>query len=349
MKTFIHKFLLLAVLPATLAGCGGAAKTDEPKKESVRVKVAEVEYTDFAQPILASGTLVSDKEARLSFKTGGIIAELLVDEGEAVAKGQLLARLNLTEIDAQLGQARNAFEKAERDFKRVNNLYRDSAATLEQFQNAQTGYQVAEQTLQIANFNQRYSSIYATESGRVLRKLMNEGELVGPGQPVYVINSTRPGDWVIRIGLADRDWARLALGDKAKIWLDAFPGDTLQGAVSEIAEAADPLTGTFAVKLRIEAGERRLASGLVARLRINPSRKEQLGLLPIEAVTTADRTTATLFTLNTDGKTVASRTVTVAHILPDQVAIRTEGEPLHAVVTEGASYLRDGEAVTVIR
>jgi multidrug efflux pump subunit AcrA (membrane-fusion protein) len=79
MKTFIHKFLLLAVLPATLAGCGGAAKTDEPKKESVRVKVAEVEYTDFAQPILASGTLVSDKEARLSFKTGGIIAELLVD------------------------------------------------------------------------------------------------------------------------------------------------------------------------------------------------------------------------------------------------------------------------------
>ncbi|XQP84063.1 MAG: hypothetical protein ACOJUL_13775 [Candidatus Pollutiaquabacter aromativorans] len=87
MKTFIHKFLLLAVLPATLAGCGGAAKTDEPKKESVRVKVAEVEYTDFAQPILASGTLVSDKEARLSFKTGGIIAELLVDEGEAVSQG----------------------------------------------------------------------------------------------------------------------------------------------------------------------------------------------------------------------------------------------------------------------
>ena len=348
MKTFIHKFLLLAVLPATLAGCGGAAKTDEPKKESVRVKVAEVEYTDFAQPILASGTLVSDKEARLSFKTGGIIAELLVDEGEAVAKGQLLARLNLTEIDAQLGQARNAFEKAERDFKRVSNLYRDSAATLEQFQNAQTGYQLAEQALQIAGFNQRYSSIYATESGRVLRKLMNEGELVGPGQPVYVINSTRPGDWVIRIGLADRDWTRLSLGDEASVWLDAFPGDTLKATVSEIAEAADPFTGTFAVELRIDAGNRRLASGLVARLRINPSRKEQLGLLPIEAVTTADRTTATLFTLNTDGKTVASRTVTVAHILPDQVAIRTEGEPLHAVVTEGASYLRDGEAVTVI-
>ena len=51
----------------------------------------------------------------------------------------------------------------------MSNLYRDSAATLEQFQNAQTGYQLAEQALQIAGFNQRYSSIYATESGRVLQ------------------------------------------------------------------------------------------------------------------------------------------------------------------------------------
>ena len=349
MKTFIHKFLLLAVLPATLAGCGGAAKTDEPKKESVRVKVAEVEYTDFAQPILASGTLVSDKEARLSFKTGGIIAELLVDEGEAVAKGQLLARLNLTEIDAQLGQARNAFEKAERDFKRVSNLYRDSAATLEQFQNAQTGYQLAEQALQIAGFDQRYSSIYATESGRVLRKLMNEGELVGPGQPVYVINSTRPGDWVIRIGVADRDWARLALRDPAQVWLDAYPGDTLKAEVSEIAEVADPLTGTFSVKLRIEAGERRLASGLVARIRLLPARKEKLGLVPIEAVTTADRDAATLFSLRDNGKTVEARTVQVAHILPDRVAVRAEDESLRTVVTDGASYLHDGETVTVLR
>lgn len=349
MKTTLHKFLLLAVLPATLAGCGGAAKTNEPTKETVRVKVAEVEYTDFAQPILASGTLVSDKEARLSFKTGGIIAELLVDEGEAVAQGQLLARLNLTEIDAQLGQARNAFEKAERDFKRVSNLYRDSAATLEQFQNTQTGYQLAEQALQIAGFNQRYSSIYATESGRVLRKLMNEGELVGPGQPVYVINSTRPGDWVIRIGVADRDWARLALRDRAQVWLDAYPGDTLQADVSEIAEVADPLTGTFSVKLRIEAGERRLASGLVARIRLLPTRKEKLGLVPMEAITTADHDAATLFRLNDDGKTVTARTVQVAHILPDRVAVRTEDESLHTVVTDGASYLHDGETVTVVR
>ena len=153
---------------------------------------------------------------------------------------------------------------------------------------------------------------------------------------------------MIRIGVADRDWARLSLGDEASVWLDAFPGDTLKASVSEIAEAADPSPApspSSCASMPATAASRAdwsLASASTPRAR------EQLGLLPIEAVTTADRTTATLFTLNTDGKTVASRTVTVAHILPDQVAIRTEGEPLHAVVTEGASYLRDGEAVTVI-
>ena len=143
--------------------------------------------------------------------------------------------------------------------------------------------------------------------------------------------------------------ARLALRDPAQVWLDAYPGDTLKAEVSEIAEVADPLTGTFSVKLRIEAGERRLASGLVARLQLFPSRKTQVGLVPIEAVTGADRNEATLFSLKADGKTVEARSVQVAHILPDRVAIRPESEPVHTVVTDGASYLHDGETVTVLR
>ncbi|XQP84061.1 MAG: hypothetical protein ACOJUL_13765 [Candidatus Pollutiaquabacter aromativorans] len=72
-------------------------------------------------------------------------------------------------------------------------------------------------------------------------------------------------------------------------------------------------------------------------------------MLPIEAVTTADRNAATLFSLRDDGKTVEARTVQVAHILPDRVAIRAESETLHTVVTDGASYLHDGETVTVLR
>ena len=139
-----------------------------------------MEYTEFARPIETSGTIVSDKARASRSKTGGIIAELLVDEGEAVSKGPV-ARASQPHRDRRAGRTGpQRFEKAERDFKRVNNLYRDSAARSNSSRTRRPATRLAEQTPQIAGFNQRYSSIYATGSGRVLRKLMNEGELVGP-------------------------------------------------------------------------------------------------------------------------------------------------------------------------
>ena len=81
----------------------------------VPVKLTPVSTVVRAEPIVASGLVSSAKEARLSFKVGGIINQMFVEEGQSVRKGQLLATLNLTEIDAQVNQAQLANEKAERD------------------------------------------------------------------------------------------------------------------------------------------------------------------------------------------------------------------------------------------
>src|SRR4029079_18657756 len=126
-----------------------------------------------------------------------------------VAKGQLLATLDLTEINAQVQQANQGVEKVQRDVKRVKNLYNDTVATLEQVQNANTQLKVAEESLRIARFNQQYAQIRATESGIILKKLMNEGELASAGSPVFQFNGTAGNDWVIRFGVSDKDWAVL--------------------------------------------------------------------------------------------------------------------------------------------
>ncbi len=109
--------------------------------------------------IHVTGVVQSDTEAKPSFKTGGVIARTYVEEGDYVSKGQLLAQLNMTEIDAQATQAKFAVEKAMRDQQRVENLYRDSIATLEQFQNAGTAVEMAKKSLQIAEFNVAYSQM----------------------------------------------------------------------------------------------------------------------------------------------------------------------------------------------
>jgi RND family efflux transporter MFP subunit len=175
-------------------------------------------------PLKLSGIVTSRSEQRLSFKTGGIIRRIYADEGDQVRAGQLLAELDKTEIDAQVQQTREGLAKAERDLARVQGLFRDSSATLELLQNATTARDVAAETVRIAAFNQKFSEIRAGKSGKIIKKLSNEGELTGPGMPVLVLFETGPEDWVVRVAVSDRDWARLTVGTPASIRLDAWPG-----------------------------------------------------------------------------------------------------------------------------
>ena len=192
MKT--QTALLFSVLSVVMMSCSPKQVAQEDD-QTIYIKTVPVSLTEVSIPVVSSGIITSEKEARLSFKTGGIITRLLVNEGEKVTKGQLLGSLDLTEINAQADQAKNGFEKAKRDYDRVSSLYKDNSATLEQFQNAKTGLDVAEQTFKIAQFNLQYSSIYATETGRVLSKLMN-----GDADLSYKVGDFEQNKWQLLVG-----------------------------------------------------------------------------------------------------------------------------------------------------
>jgi multidrug efflux system membrane fusion protein len=199
----------------TLLSCG-----EQESKEAVTVpadkplNIFYVRTTPLTQSglqdvIHVTGVIQSDTEAKPSFKTGGVIARTYVEEGDYVKKGQLLAQLDMTEIEAQANQAKFAVEKAQRDQQRVENLYRDSIATLEQWQNATTAVDMAKKSLQIAEFNVAYSQIHSPVEGKVITQLMQEGEITGPGVPVYYIMGVKQADWKLVAGLTDKNWGKI--------------------------------------------------------------------------------------------------------------------------------------------
>src|SRR6185436_17187057 len=97
-----------------------------------------------------------------------------------------------------------------------------------------------------ARFNQGYSVISAPRDGVVLRKLVEERELVPAGTPVLVFGESDRG-FVVRAALADREIVHVKIGDKGEIRMDAFPGQAMSGTIVEVASAADPKTGMFPV------------------------------------------------------------------------------------------------------
>src|SRR5439155_1392393 len=214
-----RKFLTM-LLSLALVACARGRAAAPPAGEAIAVRVAPVSVDRLAPPVTATGTLGPKEEVTLSFKVGGVVSRIFVDEGGVVQAGDTLAELDLSEIDAAVVRARSAAEKAERDLTRARRLYADSVATLEQAQNAQTGRDVAHAELETTLFNRRYAVIVAPASGLILRRSAEPGELVQAGRAILTLGSHARGV-VVRAGLADREVVRIRRGDRAVVRFDA--------------------------------------------------------------------------------------------------------------------------------
>jgi RND family efflux transporter MFP subunit len=287
----------------------------------------------------------SDSESKPAFKTGGVIARMYAEEGDMVKKGQLLAQLNMTEIEAQATQAKFALEKAERDLRRVDNLYRDSIATLEQLQNATTAVDLAKKSLQIAEFNVAYSQVHAPIDGKVIKKLMHEGEITGPGIPVYFIMGVRQADWKLVAGLTDKNWGKVKKGDHARVTLDAYPGWEIDCTVKRLSDVANPMSGTLDVELNLPSSDKRIAAGLLAHVEIMPSIKSEYALIPVEALVSSNGRTGIVY-VPKDGK-AEKHTIQIQQFYGEQVAVRSGLEGVESVITAGSGFLEDGDLIAV--
>jgi RND family efflux transporter MFP subunit len=349
MNRIYNPLLLIAAIAVVATGCNSHSQTTTVTEDAIAVKVQPVTISQYAPVLKYSGAMASTAEARLSFKINGIISRIYVKEGDHVAKGQLLATLDLTEINAQVQQAAQGVEKGQRDANRAQRLYNDTVATLEQLQNATTQLQVAEESLRIARFNQQYAQIRATESGTILKKLMNEGELASAGAPVFMVNGTAGNDWVIRFGVSDKDWAVLKKGDKAAVEIDAYPNKTFSGIITEIAQGADAASGTYEVEVKVLPGGARFAAGLFSTVRLQPAAEQTVTMVPVEALTEANDKTGYVYTVNADGKTVTKNKVTIAFLENNKAAIVSGLDSAREVITEGVGYLTDRSTVKVIK
>jgi RND family efflux transporter MFP subunit len=244
-------------------------------------------------------------------------------------------------------QARSGFEKRKRDYARIESLYSDSVVTLEQLQDSETALTVARSQLDIAEFNLQHAKISAPSSGTVLKRLVERGELVAQGHPVYIFGSGQD-DWRVKAGLTDREVIRIESNDSCRVSFDAYPDRFFTARVVEISGAPDPVTGTYKVELSLRAPGYRLMQGFFARIAIYPSRRKKYLTVPFSSLVEADGSRGYIFTPVADGR-VKKIPVTIDFISEDLIAVENGLEGVTSVITEGAPYLTDNSRVKIVQ
>lgn len=350
MKSHIIPVLVLGTL-LSLTAC--KHKSDESEKilntDLIPVKVIEIGSAQNAAEISATGLVTTENEADYSFKIAGIIQNIYVEEGQFFKKGKLLAILNSTEIGAGVDQANLNVEKAKRDYNRTLNLYRDSVNTLEQMQDAKTKLDLAQKSKQVVSFNAQYSKIYASTDGFVNKKIANVGEVISAGSPVLSINQTKGnGDYILKVGVTDKEWVLIELGQSATVRLDGYPEETIEASVFRKSQVSNDIDGSYQIELKLKLNKSKPAIGMFGKARILTQHQTSSKMIPYDALIEADGNKAFVFTITPQGK-VKKVPIIIEGFNNQDVYVKSGLESTKQIIVSNSAFLNEESQIKVIK
>ncbi|MFT7381566.1 MAG: multidrug efflux system membrane fusion protein [Roseivirga sp.] len=336
----------LLVLPFALMLSCSSDKDEESNntiKDTPVVVITTVKAVEYADQTRTTGRLAFNNEYKMSFKTGGVVKAVYVNEGQRVSAGKLLATLRLDEFEAKTLQAEIVLQKAKRDFDRTKALHLDSVATLEQLQNTVSQLENAQQNLRVAQFNQNQSKIIAPANGVIQKILVKDNEITGSGNPIIIFGAEDQGKVLIG-SVADVDVVKLNLGDKASLHFDAWPETIFKGEVTEIAGMASPNTGTYEIKIQVDDSNSQLKPGFIGSATITSSIVNNWLEIPIESLLQANKKTGIVYTVEND--LAVKQEVHVAKILNKKLLLSNGLSAGSQIIIEGFEQLK-GDSISV--
>ena len=338
------------------------------------VEVAEVQRRTIEHRRTFTGTLQARERSVIAADVRGRVARLLVDLGDPVSQGQVIAELDdddqiqgvaeaaaeVSVAEAGVDQAESALEIATRELQRAENLRADGVLAEAQLDSARarhleraTAVKVAaaalkrqRAALQRARIRTGYTKITAQWTGDdprrfVARRHVDEGDRVDANQPLFTIVDLEPLTAVVHV--TEADYGLLAIGNRAEVTTDAYPGQRFHGMVSRIAPVFDERTRQARMELAIDNPDRLLKPGMFMRAELVLRRVEDATVVPYAAL--ANRA-GTFGVFVVDGDTAAWRPVEPGIREGDWLQVVGDGVS-GRVVTLGHQLISDGAQVVV--
>lgn len=349
-----HAFPLALLL---LAGCEDAAPPPAPEIRPVRVIAAE--RSAGGDVVSLTGTVQAEAQVNLAFRIDGRMVERLVNVGDTVRPGQVVARLNrdneengLRAARASLVAARGQLREAENNYWRQGQLLREGFTTrvrfdqaAQQLQTIRSAVDAAEAQVSIAETRLGYTELVSDVAGSVTSRGAEPGEVVQPGRMILRIARTEGRDAVFDVPAQVKDQA--PANPLITVNVTGQPQIRAEGRVREVSPQADAVTGTFQVRVGLAEppAEMRLGSTVTGQMRLGATPGISI---PASALTRAERGPA-VWVVDPASETVSLRPVELVRHDPGHVIVGQGLQPGEIIVTAGVQTLRPGQKVRLLR
>ncbi len=336
----------LTVASLSLAGCGEEVK---PTVAAPVIKPAltEIVSATRSDSLSFNGVVRAAERADLSFRVNGLINELLVNEGDRVVAGQVLARLDSRDAQTALASAKLELSNIEVEYQRAKAIYEKSKAiSKSQLDEITTRYNLAKNRRDEAQRQLDYTQITAPFEGIIGRRFVDNYVQIQANSPVFTLHDL--DDLEVVIYIPDSVMLSSVSGTEAKAEISAIPNHLFDLSLRTYATQADPVSQTYAVVLGFNnlAGYRVLP-GMTAKVIPAEAEGESVATtitLPIIAVVPDNQGKQYVWVVGKDNK-VEKRYVDVGALSRDRVVIRDNLNFGEQVVVAGMSSLQDGMEV----
>ena len=328
-------YYVLGIL--VLAGCKEAktASTADPK-----VETADVQQVSTSGALQYSGTIEPTQTVPLTFQTQGTVLKVLVNAGDQVKAGQLLAVVDKSDAQSMYEMTLAKYQQAKDGYERLKQVHDKGSLPEVKWVEMESNLQQAQSSLALAKNNLKKCNLYAPESGVIGKRNIEPGmnSLGNVNAPIELVKINTV---YVKVAVPENEINLIKKGQKASFSVSALDNETFEGVVTNVGVVADAISRTYEVKITVNNSKMELKPGMVCDVKLNVQEKRTVVGVPLQAVDKDNDNHTYVYVVNVANKTVSKRLVTVGNYQADFVEIVSGLSLGEKVVTSGLHKLSD--------
>jgi RND family efflux transporter MFP subunit len=331
---------------ADLEAKTGSAKAAEANS-AVPVSVIKVAPQNFAGYLEVQGRVDFDQNATVGARAAGTLTSVRVQRGDQVRKGQVLATVDASILDANIAELRTRMDLAKTVYEKQAGLWKQQIGTEVQYLQAKNNYEALQRNLGSLNQQKALYNVVAPYAGVVDNVLPKLGETVAPGAPVVQLNSGRGGK--VLADVSEAYAGSIKAGDKALVALPDMGSEEIESTVRTVSRTISATSRTFTVELRLPSNvAARLRPNMVATVRIKNYGNNNATVLPVDLIQHDEENAYVLVVNNEGGKPVAAkRVIKTGQTYNGKQEVLSGLKAGDEVISAGYQNLNEGQTVKV--
>jgi RND family efflux transporter MFP subunit len=292
---------------ADLEAKTGSAKAADANS-AVPVSVIKVATENFAGYLEVQGRVDFDQNATVGARAAGTLTSVRVQRGDRVRKGQVLATVDASILDANIAELRTRMDLAKTVYEKQAGLWKQQIGTEVQYLQAKNNYDALQRNLGSLNQQKALYNVVAPYSGVVDNVIPKLGETVAPGAPVVQLNSGQGGK--VLADVSEAYAGSIKAGDKALVTLPDMGTEEIESTVRTVSRTISATSRTFTVELRLPSNvASKLRPNMIASVRIKNYGNASATVLPVDLIQHDEENAYVLVVNQTGGKAVAAKRV----------------------------------------